>query len=557
MKGKKKSNYKTREQLLAEVKSLRQQVTRLESPEDNGWKEECIKNQALLRSIFRATPVAIGIVTNRVIGWSNPTMQVMLGYSEKELMGKNARMLYPTEEDYQYVGREKYRQIEEHGTGTVETRLLTKDGKVIDVLISSTPLEPGNLGAGVTFTAVDITKRKQAEAKKMELESQLLQAQKLEAIGSLAGGIAHDFNNLLTVINGSSELALMAIDKTHPLYKDLNGIYQAGLRAENLTRQLLAFSRKQVYKPRIINLNQVIAGLEKILIRLIGEDIHLDICAGSNIPGIKADPGHVEQVVMNLLINARDALDHRENDGERKQIIIETDRVLLDEGFTGKYRCAEAGSYVQLSVRDNGVGMEADVKDKIFEPFFTTKELGRGTGLGLSTVYGIVKQHNGIITVDSQPAGGSVFHTYWPAVTEAVIGQDLGLSTAELYTGNETILLVEDDDSVRDFSTRVLRRLGYTVFEAPDAQEALGLVKRIEGSIHLLITDLVLPGMNGKELFEKLKPLLPEIAVLFTSGYLDDLRLILDSEEKEHYFLQKPFSYKTMARKVRKVLDGC
>ena len=372
----------------------------------------------------------------------------------------------------------------------------------------------------------------------------------MEAIGRLAGGVAHDFNNLLTIINGYSEIILEGLSSDDPWQAELKEIKAAGVRAASLTRQLLTFSRKQVIEPTVLDLNIIVTNLEKMLRRLIGEDVELVTVLDENLGKVNADPGQVEQIIMNLAINARDAI------VDVGQLTIETSNVYLDGTYAGTHLEAIPGQYVMLAVSDNGVGMTEEIKNKIFEPFFTTKEMGKGTGLGLATVFGIVKQSGGNIYVYSEPGQGTTFKIYLPQVEEDVsrieARPDLSIPVAR----SETVLLVEDDDKVRAFASESLRGCGYKVLEASDGGEALLICEQYSGPIHILLTDVVMPRMSGRELAEKLEGLRPETKVLYMSGYTDDTIARHGVLDEGVNFVSKPFSQDTLAAKVRQVLDG-
>jgi len=387
------------------------------------------------------------------------------------------------------------------------------------------------------------------------LEEQLRQSQKLEAIGTLAGGIAHDFNNLLTVINGHAEMSMFALEGDHPSHKDIISILSAGKRAKTLTSQLLAFSRKQIYAPKIIEINQAISSLDKMLRRLIGEDITIETNLRKGIPLIKADPGQIEQILMNLVVNARDAINEKGNVTENKKILIETGQTLIDEAFVASHTGSKTGLHVSLTVSDTGVGMEEEIRDKIFEPFFTTKEKGLGTGLGMSTVYGIVKQNGGSIYAYSEAGLGTRVKIYWPATEEKKLPDETQVLTRAALLGQESILVVEDDESVRNFVGTALKNLGYIVQEAINGKKALDVLRQNGSKIELIITDLIMPEMNGKELAIEVGKILPEIRVLFTSGYTEDHIVNSGSLDRGIDFLQKPYSIQTLAKKVREILD--
>lgn len=400
------------------------------------------------------------------------------------------------------------------------------------------------------MTCEDITDLKRAEEALRQTEEQLRHSQKMEAIGRLAGGIAHDFNNLLTVIKGYAELSSFNLDKKDPLYGNLEEILKASERASTLTRQLLAFSRRQMLEFKVINLNTLLKDLDKMLHRILGEDIELSYYLSEDIGKVKTDPGQMEQVLLNLAVNARDAMPHG------GKLTIETSNVELTEEYARNHLEVKPGPYVMLTVTDNGVGMSPEVKERIFEPFFTTKEKGRGTGLGLSTVYGIVKQSSGHITVYSELGWGTTFKIYLPRLEEE---EDLLRKKEEPSTlsgGTESILLVEDEPSVRNLAARILRNRGYRVEAAKDGNEALNIVRNHpEKKVDLLLTDVVMPGMNGKELADQLKTLMPNLKVLFISGYTDNSIVHHGVLMEGIDLLQKPFTPDALTKKVREVLD--
>jgi PAS domain S-box-containing protein len=404
--------------------------------------------------------------------------------------------------------------------------------------------------AGAITNAQLFKELMQAEEDKIAIQEQLRQSQKMEAIGGLAGGIAHDFNNLLTVIKGYAELSCLGLDTSDPLRGNIEEILKASDRAANLTRQLLAFSRRQILDFKVINLNTLLKDLDKMLHRILGEDIDLAYHLSEDIGKVKTDPGQIEQVILNLAVNSRDAMP------SGGKLTIETLNVELDEAYARTHMEISPGHYVMFSVSDSGAGIPPEVRERIFEPFFTTKEKGKGTGLGLSTVYGIVKQSGGNINVYSEPGLGTTFKIYLPRVEEEednLQRKDLDIS---LLTGNETILLAEDEQSVRELAARILRDRGYQVYEAPDGNEALAIVQRHpERKFHLLLTDVVMPGMSGKNLADCLKLSMPDIKVLFISGYTDNAIVHHGVLDKGVNFIQKPFSMESLARKVREVLD--
>jgi nitrogen-specific signal transduction histidine kinase/ActR/RegA family two-component response regulator len=391
---------------------------------------------------------------------------------------------------------------------------------------------------------VDVTERNR-------LEEQVAQLQRVEAIAVLAGGVAHDFNNLLTAIMAHGEIMLMEQSPDHPIYSHVEDILKAAKRGESLTHQLLAFSRKQVLQPRVFNLNEAVAEMEKMLRRLIGEDIELISVLEEHLGLVKADPGQVEQIIMNLAVNARDAMPRG------GKLTLETANVYLDHEYAQSHPAVAPGPYVMLAVSDTGLGMDAQTQSRIFEPFFTTKELGRGTGLGLATVYGIVKQSGGYIWVYSEMGQGTTFKVYFPQVTA-----ELGLIKKpepirhDAPQGQETILVVEDDELLRTIISRALSRFGYQVLAAAHGAEALETVEHSAAAIHLLITDVVMPHLNGPELAARLTALYPEMKVLYMSGYTDNAIVHHGVLDHALWFLQKPFPITTLLQKVREVLDA-
>ena len=506
------------------------------------------EREATLRSLFRAAPTGIGMVTDRIFDHVNERICEMTGYNADELIGRNARMLYPTEKEYLAVGRNKYAEIESKGTGTVETRWQCKNGDIIDVLLSSTPIDPEDLSKGVTFTALDITERKR-------LERELHQSRRLEAIGQLAGGVAHDFNNLLTAVMGNVDLALFDLEELvspdHEVIQRIRDIEESAERAAALTRQLLTFSRRQIAKLEVLDLNLVLDEMGELLRRLISEDIHIEFEFTPRLPHLKADKSQIEQVIMNLALNGRDAM----IDGGTLSMV--TSHADLDETCASRYPEARPGRYVCLTVTDTGAGMDAETREKIFEPFFTTKAAGQGTGLGLATVYGIVKQAGGHLTVDSAPGEGTRFRIFFPAVeADSALASEAGTTFVDRELGgSETVMLCEDDRAVRILARHLMKEAGYDVISASCGTEALDLAGDVEGPIHLLVTDVVMPDMNGKKLAETLSGRCPDMKVLYISGYAADVishRGVLDEGVE---FLEKPFSRKELLQRMRQVLE--
>jgi PAS domain S-box-containing protein len=471
----------------------------------------------------------------------NPAFEEVTGYTRAEALGQNPRMLKSGEHDAAF-----YRALWDTVVSgkTWRGRLLNraKDGTRYTEEASISPVHNAS-GAIVSYVAVkrDITHD-------LALEAQLLQSQKMEGIGRLAGGVAHDFNNLLSVVLGSAEFALESLREDDPLREELLEIQKAGLRAASLTRQLLAFSRKQVLQPKPLQLNDVVGDLEKMLRRVLGEDIDLVQDLAEDLGQITADPGQIEQVIVNLAVNSRDAMP----DGGK--LTITTANVDFTAGQTEAPAGAAPGPYVMVSVEDTGAGMDEETIARIFEPFFTTKEAGKGTGLGLSTVYGIVKQSGGVVDVASKPGAGTTFSVYLPR--EVACGP-LVRSTAPATRlgGTETILVVEDDEAVRGLAKRILEAAGYTVLTAANGQEALYICERPGLTVHLVLTDVVMPEMSGRVFIEQLGKLRSELKVVYMSGYTDDAIVhhrVLDSDA---HFIGKPLTRVELMRKVRDALD--
>jgi two-component system, cell cycle sensor histidine kinase and response regulator CckA len=434
----------------------------------------------------------------------------------------------------------------------VEQRIIRTNGEIRWIKVRGRAFfeEKDGIKRPVTClgTYLDITKQKLAAEALLEKEEQLRQAQKLESVGRLAGGIAHDFNNMLTAINGYSELTLRKLDSDNALRGNLEEIKKAGERSAALTQQLLAFSRQQILQPKVLDINEVVQDTSKMLKRLIGENIELRLRLNPRISRIKADPVQLSQVIMNLAVNSRDAMP-----GGGK-ITIETDSVFLDGSYLKKDPALITGNYVALKFSDTGSGIDSEIQEHIFEPFFTTKPVGEGTGLGLATVYGIIKQSDGYIWVESEIGQGAAFEIYLPEAKREKPAENDDFF-ANLQLGTETILLVEDEEIVRTMSKMMLEECGYRVLTAANAEEALSICRQNDCGINLLITDLVMPGMSGRELSEKLSSILPNVKVLFTSGYTDDSIMRDGITETSRNFIQKPFTIEALSEKVRASMD--
>ena len=631
--------------------------------------EEALRDsEATLKSIFRAAPIGIGLVVDRIIKQANECLCEMVGHSREELIGKSVRVLYATEKDFETAGREKYAQIRESGEGTVETRWRHKDGRVLDVLLSSAVVDPSNPPAGVTLAALDITERKRvaealkesqlrfrelaellpetifemdlsgrltfvnrnaidhfgftpediekglngfeilvredrarafANAKRIlsgesiglneykvmrkdgsvfpaiigstakfhkgepaglrgmiidmtetkNLEAQLRQAHKMEAIGTLAGGIAHDFNNLLQAIQGYAELLLWDRPEDQEGTRELQQIGRAAKRGAELTLQLLTFSRRVEPKLQPLDLNSIINQVRVLLERTIPKMIRIELRLMGNLHHINADAAQMEQVLMNLAINARDAM----RDGG--EFLVETTNMSLDDEYCRKHLEVARGEYVLLSVSDTGHGMDKTTLEHIFDPFFTTKEVGKGTGLGLAMVYGIVKNHQGHISCHSNPGEGSTFKIYLPALPHVDTSAEVVARMGDLRGGSETLLLVDDEPAIRNLSEQTLRLFGYTVLLAEDGERALEIYRNGKDRIDLVVLDLIMPGMGGKQCLEKLIEINPHVKVIIATGYSDDQSLVENLGRTARRILAKPYEVAEIVTAIRDVLD--
>ena len=473
-----------------------------------------------------------------IVSW-NTAAEAIYGYSAGEMLGRQRNLLLePDQPDDlpRIVGTLKRGE----SVKRFETVHVRKGGQRIDVSMTISPVKDAREQViGAAAIARDVSDRK-------HLEKQLRQAQRMEAIGQLSGGIAHDFNNLLTIINGCCELLEPELPQSGPIRKNCDQIRKAGEKAASLTKQLLAFSRQQVLEPRVLDLNAVVLDLEKMLKRVIGEDIELRTVSDRSLGTVKADRSQIEQVIMNLIVNARDAMP---NGG---RLTIETANVVVDEAFARRHRPQKPGPYVRLSVRDTGIGMDAETQARIFEPFFTTKEVGKGTGLGLSTAYGVMRQSGGHIWASSQLGQGTTFEIYLPVVNETARNEKPGVGPENLARGKETILLVEDEEVLRELTRDLLVGNGYAVLEAESPQKAIQIASRHTGPIDLLLTDVVMPHMNGRALAQELTAVRPQMKVLYMSGYAGFMQCqVADSESM---LLAKPFGREVLLRKIRDTL---
>jgi len=495
---------------------------------------------ALLESAAQAI---ISIDSGGRIVLANRRCEQIFGYNRQELLGNQIEILLPESKRRMHIGeRRDFFQsphVRPMGIG-MDLAGRRRDGTEFPVEVSLSYVETGDGVFAIAFVS-DISQRKL-------LEEQLLHAQKMEAVGRLAGGVAHDFNNMLTVIAGYNRMILDELGAMDPLRGYAEEILKAADRAGAITNQLLTFSRRQIAKPRVIQVNMVIAQTDKMMRRLIGEDVHLNLQLRADVGNIKADPGHIEQALVNLVVNARDAMP------QGGQLTVETANAHLDENYVRTHLGVKPGDFVMVAVSDTGQGMDAETRRRIFEPFFTTKEKGRGTGLGLATVYGTVKQAGGDIWVYSEPGHGSTFKLYFPRVAEPLSQSENDGETPAGSTTGETILLVEDEQAVRELTARLLLNMGYTVLTAETGEEALKVSRNHNGHLALLVTDVVMPGISGRQLADALLLERPELKVLFLSGYTENTVVhhgVLDSGVD---FLPKPFSREVLGNKLREIL---
>jgi PAS domain S-box-containing protein len=482
----------------------------------------------------------------------SPAAERITGFSVAELEGRQLEtLIHP--DDMNDV-RATWREAVEHPdkTVTVPYRHIHKlqEWVFFEATAQSFLHEPAI--NGVIASVRDITERKRAEEENSKLQEQLTQAQKMESVGRLAGGVAHDFNNMLGVILGHAEMALEQLNPTQPLYTNLQEISMAAKRSADLTQQLLTFARKQTVAPKVLDLNKTVEKMITMLRRLIGEDINLVWLPGENIRPVKMDPSQIDQILANLCVNARDAISAISDMGE---VTIKTDLVTFDESYCAAHAGYLPGEYIQLSVNDNGNGMDRETLPLLFEPFFTTKGIGKGTGLGLATIYGIVKQNNGFINVESEPGKGATFDIYLPPYDGEIPKTPKEDIANQTERGHETILLVEDEPMILNMTKTMLKHHGYKVLHAASPFDAIFQAKEHAGEIHLLITDVVMPEMNGRDLAEKLVPIVPNLKCLFMSGYTADVIAHHSVLDKGVHFIQKPFSLKDLTAKVRETLD--
>ncbi len=518
-----------------------------EIEEHKQTEEALLREQLLSKSVIESLPGIFYLYTYpelRLI-LCNREHESLLGYGIGEIEGRHITDWHAPESEAAIL--KAIDEVMTKGRASMEAYLQTKDGRPLPLLLTGIRFEAQGqlylMGIGI-----DITERKRAEAEAEKLQNQLTQSQKMESVGRLAGGIAHDFNNMLGVILGYSEIALKKVAADQPMYSALQGIQQAAQRSADLTRQLLAFARKQTVAPKVLDLNETVASMLNMLRRLIGENISLVWLPDESLGAIKMDYTQIDQILANLCVNARDAI------GDTGRITIETGNVVFDQAYCASHAGSVPGEYVLLMLSDNGCGMDRETISHVFEPFFTTKELGKGAGLGLPTVYGIVKQNNGFVNVYSELGLGTTFKIYLPrhkAKDEKLPEPE---ETAPIATGHETILLVEDEPMILEMTTVMLELQGYTVLPASSAGEAISLAREYADEIHLLLTDVVMPEMNGRDLARNLFPLYPHLKRLFMSGYTANVIAHHGVLDEGVHFLQKPFTMQNLATKIRAVL---
>jgi PAS domain S-box-containing protein len=479
--------------------------------------------------------------SGKVASW-NVGAERIKGYTGREILGKHISVFYEPGDVESGRPEKLLATAAETGRAEDEGIRVRKDGSTFWANVVVAPIHSGGVLIGFAKVTHDLTDRR-------HLEEQLRQSQKMEAVGSLAGGVAHDFNNLMSVVLSYSELLAEDLKESDPTRADLKEITDAGLRAVELTRQLLAFSRQQVLKPKIVDLTDIVRGMERMLRRTLGEDVELTATCAPGLGKALVDPGQMEQVIMNLAVNARDAMP------SGGQLTIETAEVVLDEKYAAEHIGVNPGPHIMLAVTDTGTGMDSATQGRMFEPFFTTKEAGKGTGLGLATVFGIVKQSGGTIWADSEPGKGTSFKVYFPRTDEATqasaSSRPPGCRTNH---GSETILLVEDDDRVRLLARTILRKYGYNVLEAQSGGDALLLCEQHPSTVHLLLTDVVMPRMSGRQLAERLLAIRPDMKVLYMSGYSSDPVMRDGILNATIAFIQKPITPEALGRKVRETL---
>ncbi len=514
-------------------------------------EEALEKSEATLERVFQVLPVGLGLVQNRVSQWHNNAMTEILEYRSEELRGKNGRVLYPDEEEFRRVGEAINEARLNRETAEVETKWVRKDGTIADCLVRYTLLDPEKKASAMLVMAEDISFQKRAEEEKKRLEAQLRQAQKMEAVGTLAGGVAHDFNNLLQAILGYTQMLLMDMEESDAETSKLKQIEKSAQRASELTQQLLTFSRKVESKLRPVDLNQEVSQVRRFLERTIPRMIDIEVHLQEGLWTVNGDAAQIEQIMINLVVNARDAMP------EGGKLVFETENRVLDAEYCYTHLGTRPGRYALLSVSDTGVGMGRTTVEHIFEPFFTTKDVGKGSGLGLAMAYGIVKNHDGYIMCYSEPGEGTTFKIYFPALETGNVTAEEDPVAEDLKGGSETILLVDDEESLRDLGKDLLERFGYTIITATDGERAVETWKEKGADIALVILDLVMPRMGGKQCLEVLLGMDPGMKVIIASGFTVDGRTKEVVDAGARGFIRKPYELRQMLKEIRKVLDHC
>jgi PAS domain S-box-containing protein len=513
-------------------------------------QQEIVASEERFRLLVENAPDAVFVHTSRHFAYLNSAAVRLFGAeSADQLIGRPVlERFHP--DDHDAVGERMRQLIEEKlPVPSRQEICLRMDGTPVHIEASAIVMNYGGRDGALVF-ARDISDRIRAEEEQKKLHDQLVQAQKMESVGRLAGGVAHDYNNFLSVIIGYTELSMMSLDGGDPLYNNLRQVLDAANRSKALTRQLLAFARKEEISPEVLDLNTTVESMLKMIRRLIGEDIELAWQPGARLWPVEMDPSQVDQILANLCINARDAIEHA------GRIVIESGKTSLDEAFCTQHPGCTQGDFTVLAVSDNGSGMDEETLEHLFEPFYTTKGIDRGTGLGLSTVYGIVKQNNGFIAVDSEIGKGSRFTVYLPRYFGEV-GEGEKAADQEVLSGRgEKIMVVEDEPIILEMAEKILQRFGYETLTAATPVRALEMAGAQDEEIDLLITDVIMPEMNGRELVEQLKTLFPKIRYLYMSGYTADVIAHSGVLERGVRFIQKPFSPIDLVRKVREVIFG-
>jgi two-component system, cell cycle sensor histidine kinase and response regulator CckA len=518
-----------------------------------------VEQEHFISRIIETAPTMIYIydINKKKTIFSNDRITAITGYTPKECIALGeqvfARLIHPDDIPANEAHRARLVEMPDGDIAIFEFRMCHKDGTYRNIRLweSVFSRDDGGRPKEIAGVALDITEQRESEAQRAALEEQFLASQRMDAVGRLAGGVAHDFNNLLTVINSSAEMGAGEVSRESPARSRFEEILKAGRRGARLTRQLLAFSRKQILKPAVLNINDVVNNMESMLKRLIGEDVSLVVTLADGLGYVEADAGQLEQVIMNLAVNARDAMP------SGGVLTLSTSNITLNEVYMNGELTKENNTYVMLSVSDTGAGMDEETRCRVFEPFFTTKAPGRGTGLGLSTAYGIIKQSGGDIWVDSTLGKGTRFEVYLPraAPTENEPLPRPSLSSTSILAGSETILVVEDEEAIRLLVEKMLSASGYKVLSASGGGEALLLTDRYEGKIDLILTDVVMPGTNGRDLARRLSDSHPGMRVLYMSGYTDDVISRHGILEENVHFIAKPFTPSELRAAVRDVLD--